>query len=50
MALAWAVRDPKMTSALISVSKMTQLTENLETLNNLSFTDEEIKTIDNILK
>ncbi|CCV65911.1 aldo-keto reductase [Paracholeplasma brassicae] len=50
MALAWAVRNPKMTSALISVSKMSQLKENLETLKNLTFTEDELNEIDQVLK
>jgi L-glyceraldehyde 3-phosphate reductase len=49
MALAWVLRNPKMTSTLISTSKMVQLEENLKTLEHLSFTDEELKTIDQIL-
>jgi L-glyceraldehyde 3-phosphate reductase len=49
MALAWAIRDPKMTSTLISTSKIEQLDENLKTLENLQFTETEIKAIDDIL-
>jgi L-glyceraldehyde 3-phosphate reductase len=49
MALAWVLRNPKMTSTLISTSKIEQLDENLKTLDNLSFTEEEIKEIDQIL-
>jgi L-glyceraldehyde 3-phosphate reductase len=49
MALAWALRDERMTSALISVSKISQLYENLETLKNLEFSKEELKEIEHIL-
>jgi L-glyceraldehyde 3-phosphate reductase len=50
MAIAWSLRNEKMTSVLISTSKLTQLDENLKALDNLVFTKEEIKEIDNILK
>ncbi len=49
MALAWVLRNPKMTSTLISTSKIEQLEENLKTLDNLSFTEDELKEIDQIL-
>jgi len=49
MALAWVLRKKEITSAIISCSKMSQLDDNLKTLNNLSFTDEELKEIDTIL-
>ena len=50
MALAWTLRDEKMTSTLISTSKISQLFENLEALNNLRFTDDELKQIEEALK
>lgn len=50
MALAWALRDQRMTSALISVSKISQLYENLKTLENLDFSKDEIDQIESILK
>lgn len=49
MALAWVIRNPKMTSTLISTSKLSQLYENLQVLDNLEFTDEELKMIDEII-
>ena len=49
MALAWVIRNPKMTSTLISTSKLSQLYENLQVLDNLEFTDEELKMIDEIV-
>ncbi|HUG86512.1 MAG TPA: aldo/keto reductase, partial [Euzebya sp.] len=46
MALAWVVRDERVTSALIGASSVHQLEENLAALDNLSFTDEELAAID----
>ncbi len=46
MALAWALRDPRMTSLVIGASRVEQLDANLEALANLSFTDEELSEID----
>ena len=50
MALAWALRGDKVTTVLIGASKAEQITENLKILDNLSFTDEELRKIDSILK
>jgi L-glyceraldehyde 3-phosphate reductase len=46
MALAWTLRDPRVTSALIGASSVAQLEENLGALNNLAFSAEELKRID----
>jgi L-glyceraldehyde 3-phosphate reductase len=46
LALAWALRDPRMTSLVVGVSRVAQLEANLAALDNLSFTDEELKAID----
>ena len=46
MAIAWVLRDPRITSALIGASSVAQLDQNLETLANLSFSDEELTLID----
>lgn len=46
MALAWALRDPRITSVLIGASSVRQLEENWNTLNNLDFTQEELARID----
>ncbi len=48
MALAWVLRNA--TSTLIGVSRIEQLYENLQTLDKLDFTKEELDTIDKILK
>ncbi|HEY5156419.1 MAG TPA: L-glyceraldehyde 3-phosphate reductase [Anaerolineales bacterium] len=50
MALAWVLRKPQVTSALIGASSVQQLEENLAALNNLHFTDEELQAIEDILK
>jgi L-glyceraldehyde 3-phosphate reductase len=49
MALAWVLRKPQVTSALIGASSVSQLEANLEALNNLEFSDEELRNIEKIL-
>jgi L-glyceraldehyde 3-phosphate reductase len=49
MALAWVLRQPAITSALIGASKTSQIDENLGALANLEFTAEEIRTIEGAL-
>ena len=46
MALAWTLRDPRMTSALIGASSVAQLEDNIVSLERLDFTDEELAEID----
>jgi L-glyceraldehyde 3-phosphate reductase len=46
MALAWALRDERMTSLVIGASSVKQLEENVKALDNLDFTDDELKQID----
>jgi L-glyceraldehyde 3-phosphate reductase len=46
MALAWALRDPRMTSLVIGASSVKQLEENVAALDNLSFSDDELAEID----
>jgi L-glyceraldehyde 3-phosphate reductase len=46
MAIAWTLRDARVTSALIGASSVEQLDENLAALDNIEFTDEELATID----
>lgn len=48
MALAWVLRHPGMTSALIGASSVQQVEENVAALKNLSFTAEELAAIDKI--
>lgn len=50
MALAWVLRGGHITTALIGASKSSQIIENTETLKNLTFTEEELRAIDEILK
>jgi L-glyceraldehyde 3-phosphate reductase len=46
LALAWVLRRPEMTSALIGVRTLDQLKDNLGALDNLDFTPEELAAID----
>lgn len=46
MAIAWVLRDERVTSALIGASSVAQLEENVATLANLDFTSEELADID----
>ena len=46
MAVAWVLRDERVTTALIGASSVRQLDDNLDSLNNLDFTDEELAAID----
>ena len=46
LALAWALRDPRVTSVVIGASSVAQLEENVAALGNTEFTDEELKEID----
>jgi L-glyceraldehyde 3-phosphate reductase len=46
MALAWALRDPRVTSVLIGASSVGQLEQNIGALDNLAFTDDELAAID----
>lgn len=49
MALAWTLRDQRITSAIIGASSVKQLKDNLQALNYLSFTTKELNDIDRIL-
>jgi L-glyceraldehyde 3-phosphate reductase len=46
LALAWALRDQRVTSALIGASSVKQLEENLAAVSNTSFSDDELGAID----
>ena len=50
MALAWLLKDDRITSVLVGASKPSQLLDSLKCLNNLSFAKEELKAIEKILK
>ena len=46
MALAWALRDPRVTSALVGASSVGQLEANVAALENLDFTQDELAELD----
>ncbi|WP_298088649.1 aldo/keto reductase [uncultured Corynebacterium sp.] len=46
MAIAWVLRRPEVTSALIGASSVAQLDDNLDAVRNLDFSDEELAAID----
>ena len=48
MALSWILHDGKVTSVLIGASKPEQILDNIGALKNITFTDEELKIIDDI--
>lgn len=50
MAIAWLLKDPRVTSVLVGVSSVEQLDDNLKTLDNLSFSATELDKIESILK
>jgi L-glyceraldehyde 3-phosphate reductase len=49
MAIAWVLRLPVMTSALIGASKVSQIEENMKALDNLAFSKEETDSIEALL-
>lgn len=49
MALAWVLRHPAATSALIGASSVQQVEDCAATVNKLSFGDEELQTIESVL-
>ena len=50
MALAWILKDPRISSVLIGVSKPDQVLDSVRCLDNYSFTSEELARINGILK
>jgi len=46
LALAWTLRDPRMTSTLVGSSSVSQLEDSLGALDNLDFSDDELAEID----
>ncbi|MCM4082892.1 L-glyceraldehyde 3-phosphate reductase [Paractinoplanes hotanensis] len=46
MAIAWALRDPRMTSVVLGASSVTQLENNVAALGRLAFTADELAEID----
>lgn len=49
MALAWCLRQPQMTSLIIGASRLEQIAENVKAMENLTFTEQELERIDDIL-
>jgi L-glyceraldehyde 3-phosphate reductase len=49
MAIAWTLRDKRVTSALIGASRVEQIHENIAAVKNTDFTAEELAKIDKIL-
>jgi L-glyceraldehyde 3-phosphate reductase len=47
MAIAWALRDPRVTSVLIGASSVAQLEQNVAALDHQAFEADEVATIDN---
>lgn len=50
MAIAWLLKDQRITSVLIGASSKEQLADNTSCINNLDFTKEELSQIEKILK
>ncbi len=50
MAIAWLLKDKRVTSVLVGASSVKQLDDNLKTLDNLHFSDEELGKIREIIK
>lgn len=50
MALAWLLKDNRVTSVLIGASKPAQLSDSLQCLDNIIFSEGELKAIEEILK
>jgi L-glyceraldehyde 3-phosphate reductase len=46
MAVAWTLRDPRVTSALVGARSVAQLDDTLGALERLDFTDDELAEID----
>lgn len=49
MALSWILKDKRVSSVLVGVSSEEQLKENIRSIDNINFTDDELERIDNIM-
>ncbi|ERJ13625.1 aldo/keto reductase [Haloplasma contractile] len=49
MAIAWVLRDKRVTSALIGASRVSQIEDNVKTINNLYFSQSELDAIRTII-
>jgi L-glyceraldehyde 3-phosphate reductase len=50
MALAWILKDQRMTSLIIGASKPEQVVDSIQCLNNYAFSNDELNSIERILK
>jgi len=50
MAIAWLLKDERITSVLVGVSRTQQLLDNVKALDNVEFSDDERREIETILK
>ena len=50
MALAWILKDPRITSVLIGVSRPEQVTDSIQCIKNYEFSNEELSRIESILR
>jgi L-glyceraldehyde 3-phosphate reductase len=50
MSLAWVLSDPRVTSVIIGTSSVNQLMTNISALDNLDFSEAELKIIDEIVQ
>lgn len=50
MALSWLLKDKRITSVLVGVSSVDQLRNNLDCLNNLDYSSDELQEIEGILR
>ena len=50
LALAWTLRDPRVTSTLVGASSVAQLEQNVATIDHLAFTPDELHEIDDIVR
>ena len=48
-ALAWVLRHPEMTSAVIGASRVAQIEDAVGALNNLNFSAQELQKVDQVL-
>jgi L-glyceraldehyde 3-phosphate reductase len=49
LAIAWVLRHPTVTSALIGASRVSQIDNTVATLDRLGFSDDELRAIDQVL-
>lgn len=50
MALAWALKQGRLTSVILGASRSSQIKDNVAALDNMNFTDEEMNEFENILR